>query len=393
MSNIARKSRLARNIERMRKAFPEEFNFSPRTWILPREYYDFQQNFNQNGYSGKTFIIKPDAGCQGRGVYLTRSLDRINTTECQVAQRYIRHPLLLDGKKFDLRIYVLITSCSPLRVYLFNDGLVRLCTADYVAPSSANLEQRFMHLTNYAINKHSEDFVPEDESEAENANKRSIRWFLDWFANAYGEEEKKKLWSQIGDVCLKTIMAIQPTLAQEYHSTFAKFLPARKPQSNQSPQSTPETSTCFEILGFDILVDVKFKPWLIEVNHLPSFKCDTSVDSSVKEKLVAQTFDLLKVSSQDSHLYGEAQSNHARMRLYGRLSNKADQDGEGAEVHRDLRCNPYSKRELAELVSQFYGRLGKQDKLVDVEKIVSKYYVSSLLDQHSSTFTKLGTPS
>jgi len=38
---------------------------------------------------------------------------------------YLFQPFLVDGFKFDLRIFVLITSCDPLRIYVYNDGLVR----------------------------------------------------------------------------------------------------------------------------------------------------------------------------------------------------------------------------------------------------------------------------
>lgn len=54
-------------------------------------------------------------------------------------QEYVEKPYLLDGYKFDLRIYVLITSCDPLRVFLFNDGLVRMSTEKYQNPSEANI--------------------------------------------------------------------------------------------------------------------------------------------------------------------------------------------------------------------------------------------------------------
>ena len=73
-----------------------------------------------------------------------------------VAQHYISKPLLIEEKKFDLRIYVLVASCKPLRIYLFKDGLVRLCTEEYVRPNESNLADKRMHLTNYSINKNSE---------------------------------------------------------------------------------------------------------------------------------------------------------------------------------------------------------------------------------------------
>jgi hypothetical protein len=54
---------------------------------------------------------------QGRGIFLTSTLERVALGEPQVAQVYIHRPLLLDGFKFDIRMYVLVTSCCPLRMY------------------------------------------------------------------------------------------------------------------------------------------------------------------------------------------------------------------------------------------------------------------------------------
>ena len=78
-----------------------------------------------------TVIVKPDAGCQGRGIFLTKSVDEVSSVEGAVAQQYLPSPLLIDGYKFDLRVYVLVVSCSPLRVLLFKDGLARFCTERY----------------------------------------------------------------------------------------------------------------------------------------------------------------------------------------------------------------------------------------------------------------------
>ncbi|MFO0000351.1 MAG: hypothetical protein ACK559_04415, partial [bacterium] len=72
-----------------------------------------------------------------------------------------------------MRVYVVVTSVDPLRVYLFKDGLVRLCTEPYVAPTAKNLSQTRMHLTNYAINKGSANFVfNNDADKTDVGNKR-----------------------------------------------------------------------------------------------------------------------------------------------------------------------------------------------------------------------------
>jgi tubulin polyglutamylase TTLL6/13 len=63
---------------------------------------------------------------------------------------------LIDGLKFDLRIYVLLFGVDPLRIFMYHEGLARFATVPYQAPVPKNLGNLFMHLTNYAINKNSE---------------------------------------------------------------------------------------------------------------------------------------------------------------------------------------------------------------------------------------------
>lgn len=116
MTNICRKTRLAHNLELMRKKFPREFSFYPPTFILPQNFTAFKAQF-VNGQSKQPFIIKPDGAAQGKGIFLTKSLDDVQDMKIScVAQSYIENPLLIDNKKFDLRIYVLVTSCNPLRL-------------------------------------------------------------------------------------------------------------------------------------------------------------------------------------------------------------------------------------------------------------------------------------
>lgn len=69
-----------------------------------------------------------------------------------VVQKYIKHPALIDEHKFDFRIYVLVTSVlDPLSIFIFDDGLVRLASEKYLL--SNNVQDVYMHLTNYSLNK------------------------------------------------------------------------------------------------------------------------------------------------------------------------------------------------------------------------------------------------
>ena len=89
-----------------------------------------------------------------------------------IAQTYIDNPLLIDGLKFDLRLYVLLYGVNPLRIYLFEEGLARFATTPYTSAKDSDITNMFMHLTNYSINKHSSAYV---KGGVQEAHKRSLR--------------------------------------------------------------------------------------------------------------------------------------------------------------------------------------------------------------------------
>jgi 5-methylcytosine-specific restriction endonuclease McrA len=74
-----------------------------------------------------------------------------------VISRYLDRPLLIGGKKFDLRLYVLVTSFRPLRAYISRHGFCRFCTVKYNA-SLTSMDNMFVHLTNVSLQKHSDTY-------------------------------------------------------------------------------------------------------------------------------------------------------------------------------------------------------------------------------------------
>lgn len=72
-----------------------------------------------------------------------------------VVQEYIHNPFLIDGYKFDLRIYVLVTRIEPLTIFIYKEGLARFATEKYDEQlfDFSNEKSAFIHLTNYSINK------------------------------------------------------------------------------------------------------------------------------------------------------------------------------------------------------------------------------------------------
>ena len=98
------------------------------------------------------WILKPIGKSRGRGIQLISELSQVVYLEPMVVQKYIPDPLLIRGFKFDMRIYVLVTSFNPLEAFLYNEGFARMSTQIYNLDSD-NLQNNYIHLTNVAINK------------------------------------------------------------------------------------------------------------------------------------------------------------------------------------------------------------------------------------------------
>jgi tubulin polyglutamylase TTLL6/13 len=178
---LARKNNLAKHLTRMCKVFKEDYSFFPKTWCLPADSTDLKNQFIKNK-KPKTFIVKPVHMCQGRGIYLVRKFEDIlvEPGEQFVAQRYMSKPYLIDGLKFDLRVYILIYGIDPLRVFVYKEGLARFATEEYVGPQKNNLDNLFMHLTNYAIQKKSNAFVHNEDVDDDSGHKRSLTSILEY---------------------------------------------------------------------------------------------------------------------------------------------------------------------------------------------------------------------
>ncbi|KXZ41785.1 hypothetical protein GPECTOR_284g755 [Gonium pectorale] len=288
MLEICRKRAMARNLMKMARMFPQHYEFFPKTFILPGDKEEFLADIRARGKK-QVYILKPDAGCQGRGIRLVqggkdevvaRVLSEMATPNV-VAQHYLSSPLLIHGYKFDLRIYALVLSCDPLRVFLFHEGLARICTEKYSPPKASNLDVAFMHLTNYAVNKKNEAFVAAVAANADSGEDAS-KWCLAQlrqYLTALGHDYNK-VWSDIADLIIKSLCSVQPLLRNNYRSVL--------PPDNDG-------FSCFEILGYDIMLDDSLRPWLIEVNHSPSFNIDSPLDLAIKEELISQTIELVRV--------------------------------------------------------------------------------------------------
>ena len=129
------------------------------------DYNMFVEEYRKNPQS--TWIMKPCGKSQGAGIFLINKLSKLKkwsresrtvfnpnlVKESYVISRYIDNPLLMGGRKFDMRLYVLVTSFRPLKVYLYKHGFARFCTVKY-NDSANEMDNMYIHLTNVSIQKH-----------------------------------------------------------------------------------------------------------------------------------------------------------------------------------------------------------------------------------------------
>ncbi|XP_022647604.1 tubulin polyglutamylase TTLL4-like isoform X2 [Varroa destructor] len=265
--HLGRKDKLHLNLSRLKKNAAIELDFVPQTFLLPQESKAFQKAWKKEGPQNHRWIAKPPAASRGTGVFIVSRWSQIShkLQEALVVQRYIHRPLLIRGNKFDLRLYALVTCWDPLKIYVYKQGMLRFATMAY-SESVDSLDNTFMHLTNYSLNKLSAQYSDEQ------------KWTLDEFWGhlklTKPDVDQGKVWNSLVNVIVKTLIA------------------AEGPISRASMTHAPSRYSCFELFGFDVLLDAELRPWLLEVNISPSMRASSANDHAIKEPLIRDTLNL-----------------------------------------------------------------------------------------------------
>uniref|UniRef100_A0A674J4M4 Tubulin--tyrosine ligase-like protein 9 n=1 Tax=Terrapene triunguis TaxID=2587831 RepID=A0A674J4M4_9SAUR len=293
---LTRKNYIVKNLKRFRKQIEREAgkleatkcDFFPKTFEMPSEYHLFVEEFRKN--PGITWIMKPVARSQGKGIFLFRKLkdvidwrkvkcslpapssapvrppDGVRTddqkdetqVENYVAQCYIENPYLIGGRKFDLRVYVLVMSYIPLKAWLYRDGFARFSNTRFTLSS---IDDHYVHLTNVAVQKTAPDYDPEKGC------KWMIQRFRQYLTAKHGAEVVETLFAEMDNIFIKSLQSVQKVIISDKH--------------------------CFELYGYDILIDQDLKPWLLEVNASPSLTASSQEDYELKCRLLKDTLHIV----------------------------------------------------------------------------------------------------
>ncbi len=213
--------------------------------------------------SKNVWIVKPGGLSRGRGVHCIDQLNDIlsNVKPCNqtIIQKYIENPLIINGRKFDIRQWVLVTDLNPLTVWIFETPYVRFGAENYHIDDFKNI---FSQLTGNSIAKHSDKFNT-GEVEGDMWENEQFREYL---KKNYGGDPWVEIQKKIEKIVILSLECAK-------HKLFNR-------KNN------------FEVFGFDIMLDDKLNVYLIEINASP----DWTYSTKVTEKLVKiASEDIMKV--------------------------------------------------------------------------------------------------
>lgn len=237
-----------------------------------------QLKIPQSSYAGKNiWLIKPVNMNRGRCIKIESDLNKIVAmikelkmrkeikneknekvieADYVILQKYIERPLLYQGRKFDIRLWVLIISEYPNNVFIFKEGHLKATCEQY----SLNTNDPYIHLTNYSVQKHHKDF-----SKVEKGNEISF--------NQFKQELKdislfNKIYNRICYIVRLTISSAKQRI---------NLLNRKK---------------CFEIFGYDFLIDENLNPFLIEVNTNPGLEESSPLIAMLTPRMIDDALKL-----------------------------------------------------------------------------------------------------
>uniref|UniRef100_A0A669P0Q1 Tubulin--tyrosine ligase-like protein 9 n=1 Tax=Phasianus colchicus TaxID=9054 RepID=A0A669P0Q1_PHACC len=266
---LSRKNYLVKNLKRFRKQLEREAgkleaarcDFFPKTFELPSEYHLFVEEFRKK--PGTTWIMKPVGRSQGRGIFLFRKLKDIfdwkmdggrtneqkdeTQVETYVVQRYIENPYLIGGEM-----------PIPLKAWLYRDGFARFSSMRFTLNS---IDDHYVHLTNVAVQKTAPDYDPE----------KGCKWMIQqlrqYLTAKHGTGLVEVLFADMDNIFIKSLQSVQKVIISD--------------------------KRCFELYGYDILIDQDLKPWLLEVNASPSLAASSQEDYELKCHLLEDTLHVV----------------------------------------------------------------------------------------------------
>lgn len=214
------------------------------------------------------FILTTFSSCR-RGISVVKEISQVAYSQPIVIQKYMSNPMLFMQYKFDLRIYLLVTTFNPLEAFIYKEGLARFGSRKY-SNKADTLGDTRIHLTNTSLQKEFGDISDRSHpAYLAGSNGSGSKVALSWLWKRLEAQgvNTAEMWGKVIDVCGQALKSVDADI--------------------------PNQPNSFELFGFDVIFDTDEKCWLIEVNSSPSLSCDSSLDARIKGDLIVDTISLV----------------------------------------------------------------------------------------------------
>lgn len=280
--DVFQKDSLNLNYQYMKNQYNNDFNYMPDSYYYPKDKIAIENKFRNYKFNkSNLWLIKPVNKSSGKGIFILQSFKDIFLKEYIITQ-YISNLNLINNKKFDLRLYILISGIQPLRIYFHKEGYARIATKNFTLDSN----NKYIHLTNTAVNKYSKDYIFPKNSSDVNANIWHIKTYSNYIKEKYNIEWVS-IRQKIKDIIIKSIISVYRDLKNE----------------KQKFKSNDMSYYC--LLGFDILISDEFEPILLEINNGPDMVIGDKVDKGIKINLFLDIMNLIGISPFNKRLFNK----------------------------------------------------------------------------------------
>ena len=287
-SELASKKKLFYNMVNYYKSINKDpFSVIPLTYHLINgsndinfssvvlKYKEFEEQMKKDSKLSNCWLIKPgEATNRGIGITICSSLAEIilsvdekkvvnGTNRTYIVQKYIYRPMLYCSRKFDIRCYALVTIINGnIQAYFYKQGYLRTSCQEF---SMSDTHDKFIHLTNDAVQNKSRDY-----GKFEDGNKLSYSRFQQYIDQGSGPKVnfQQEVYPKMREIAKDTIKA-----------TYKKLDPNKR-------------AHCFEVLGYDFMLDEFFNPWLLEVNTNPCLELSGKYLTTLIPNMLIHTFAL-----------------------------------------------------------------------------------------------------
>jgi len=326
---LGSKDRLYYHYRKFKNIYPNDYNYHPESFILPDDYNLMKEKFKNFKVSkDNIWLIKPVKGSLAIGIKFINNFKDI--PKKGFISRYIHNPHLLNGTKYHLRLYVLITGYSPMKLYLFNEGQVMRASEKYEHELD-KLKNKNSIFTNFFVTSRSKNYIHDINFDSEKGSEWSVSTLRKYFLKR-GINFDEVIWAQIKDLVIKTQMTIQ----LEERKILKEF-------------NNIKNNNLFEFYGIDVMIDDNLKVWLLEYNISPFIEMYNIINQINKKKLIADIYNLV----------GVVPFSH----------------NEPEKLLENLQCNYSNKLEkiMNETICEFSRPKGGFERIFPVKKTLSYY--------------------